>query len=284
MVTVPASAGDAASLVGREREVGELRLLTAGRRLVTLCGAGGIGKTSLLRALMAAIRPDYPDGAFLVLLRDLRQPELVLAQVARALRIAQEPGIPLADTLAAALAGRRLLLALDGVEHVAAACAQLCARLMAGAPGVQIVAAGREPLRVPGETIWQVPPLLLPGPGTSDPGTAIRSDAAALFALRAAAAAPGFVLDQGTCAAVTDICRSVGGVPLAVELAAARLRDQDVTRLARQLAALPGLPGPGEHAVPVPHAAMMRSVVGCSSKPSRSSALLPVCTIGSTTK
>ncbi len=254
LVVVRAGSGDPGGLVGREREIAEVASLATARRLVTLCGAAGIGKTSLLRGVTAAMEADFPDGAVLVPLGDLRQPELVATRVAEYLGICEEPNTPVTGTLAAALPGRRVLLALDGVDHVAGACAQLCGRLLAAAPELVIIVSGREQLGADGEAAWPVPPLGLPGPGTPGPHDALRSDAVRLLAVRAASAgagtgAPGFDLDEGSCEAVAGICRALGGVPLALELAAARLpavgaaaaRDAITARLGG-----PAADGPGE--------------------------------------
>jgi predicted ATPase len=228
LVVVRAGSGDPGGLVGREHEIAEVASLAAARRLVTLCGAAGIGKTRLLRAVTASMEAAFPDGAVVVPLGDLRQPELVASRVAEYLGIYEEPNTPVTDTLAAALPGRRVLLALDGVDHVAGACARLCGLLLAAAPELVIIASGREQLGADGEAAWPVPPLGLPGPGTPSPQDAVRSDAVRLLAVRAATAGagsgtPGFDLNAGNCAAVAGICRALGGVPLALELAAARL-------------------------------------------------------------
>src|SRR5262249_37279958 len=150
------------SFVGRERELGELRRFSRGMRAVTLSGAGGIGKTRLMLALLAARAPDFPDGTWFIELGDLRQPELVVHAVAAAVGVREEPGVPLVDTLADALRSRRLLLALDNCEHLIGACAALCQRLLASAPGLQVVVTSREALRVAAEAVWPVPPLAVP--------------------------------------------------------------------------------------------------------------------------
>jgi predicted ATPase len=266
MVTAGTSGtgADPGGFVGRGREIGELCQLAAGSRLVTLCGAGGIGKTRLLRALVRVLASEYPDGTFVASLADLSQPDLLTPRLAAVLGVCQEPTAERADTLAAALCGRRLVLAVDGYEQVTGACAALCQRLLDSSPGLLVVAAGREPLKLPGETIWQVPALSLPAAGEDDPARAGRAAAVRLFTSRAAAAAPGFALDAENCAAVVAACRAVGGLPLAIELAAARVRDLGAGQVAAGLSARAGLPGPGEHVIPVPHAATMRAAIGWS--------------------
>ena len=240
------------SFVGRTSEIGELRSLMHVKRAITLCGAGGIGKTRLALKLFAAVAADFPDGAWFVELGELRQPEHVVAWVAAAAGVHEEPGRPLLDTLADSLRHRQAILVLDNCEHVVDASAALCQRLLASSPGLQVVCTSREPLRVAAEAVWQVPPLALP-PAASpsrdlpDPGelrdySAIRYDAIRLFVTRASAVAPGFALGPANIPAVTAICRALDGLPLAIELAAAWVRvlsvDQIAARLDRRLALL----------------------------------------------
>jgi predicted ATPase/DNA-binding CsgD family transcriptional regulator len=227
------------SFVGRERELDELRLLARDKRAVTLCGAGGIGKTRLVLRLLAALAPVFPDGAWFVELGDLRQPELVVSKVAATIGVAEEPGVPLLDTLADALRARRILLALDNCEHLVDACASLCQRLLASSPGLQVLATSRESLRVAAEAVWSVPPLALPSAGAPADGPHAEDltgyDAIALFAERAAAASPGFALGPGNIAAAVTICRALDGLPLAIELAAAWVRVLSVEQIAARL-------------------------------------------------
>jgi predicted ATPase/DNA-binding CsgD family transcriptional regulator len=223
------------SFVGRERELEELRQFARGMRAVTLCGAGGIGKTRLLLRLVASLADDYPDGTWFVELGDLRQAELVVARVATAIGVAQEPGVPLIDTLADALRTRRLLLALDNCEHLIDACASLCQRLLAGSPGLQVVTTSREALRVAAEAVWQVPPLALPPAGLTGAADLATYDAVRLFADRAAAAVPGFSLGPANVSSVVAVCRALDGLPLAIELAAARVRVLSVDQIASRL-------------------------------------------------
>ncbi len=223
------------SFVGRERELEELRQFARGMRAVTLCGAGGIGKTRLLLRLLAALSEDYPDGTWFVELGDLRQAELVVSRVATAIGVAEEPGVPLIETLTDALRTRRLLLALDNCEHLIDACASLCQRLLAGSPGLQVVATSREALRVAAEVVWQVPPLALPPAAATGAAELAGYDAVRLFADRAAAAVPGFSLGPANVASVVAVCRALDGLPLAIELAAARVRVLSVDQIAARL-------------------------------------------------
>jgi len=215
-------AGD--TLVGRDPDLAELRRLAQSSRLITLSGEAGIGKTWLARRLIAALAPACPDGTFLVGLADLGQPDLLAARVAAAIGVSEEPGVPPLDNLVEAVRGRRLLLALDHCEDLAAACAGLAERLLACSPGLLVVATSRTALGAAGEAAWPVPRLTPPPARTAAPESperAARYDAVRLFAGRAAAAAPGFVLSAGNCAAVAGICRALAGLPLAIELAAA---------------------------------------------------------------
>src|SRR3984957_8435264 len=222
------------SFVGRERELAGLRQLTATARVIALCGPAGIGKTRLLQQLVADVAADFAGGAFVVSLGDLRQPDLIAPRVAAAIGIAEEPGIPPAAPLAEPLRGRRLLLALDHCDQLSGACADLGARLLAAAPGLLLITTCREP-QGPPETLWPVPPLAVPPPGAARPGPAAVPDAVALFTERAAAAAPGFALDERSRPAVAAICRALAGLPLAIELAAARAGELPAGELAARL-------------------------------------------------
>jgi predicted ATPase/DNA-binding CsgD family transcriptional regulator len=230
------------SFVGRRLEVDELHALLRSLRAVTLCGAGGIGKSRLALRLLDVVGPEFPDGAWFVELSDLRQPEHVVPRVASVVGVDEEPGRPLLDTLADSFRYRRVLLVLDNCEHVIDACASLCQRLLAGSPGLRVVATSREPLRVAAETVWPVPPLGLPPDDARDVDELRDYDAIRLFAERASAAAPGFALGPGNIASVAAICRALDGLPLAIELAAAWVRvlsvEQIAARLDRRLALL----------------------------------------------
>ncbi|HYK33241.1 MAG TPA: tetratricopeptide repeat protein [Streptosporangiaceae bacterium] len=244
------------AFIGRDRELRELRALAAGARALTLCGAGGIGKTRLALHLLAELAVGYPDGAWFVELADLRQPELVASRIASVIGVTEEPGRPLLATLADALRSRRMLLCVDNCEHLIEACAQACQRLLASSAGLRVIATSREPLRVAAETVWQVPPLSLPPASTStaagrtgaaagraradnedsaDAASPAIADALRLFADRAAAAKPGFALGPANLRAVTEICRSLDGLPLAIELAAAWVRALTVDQIAARL-------------------------------------------------
>jgi predicted ATPase/DNA-binding CsgD family transcriptional regulator len=236
---LPAEPND---FIGRERDVAELRQLLAATRAVSLCGPGGIGKTRLALRVAASLVDDCPDGVWFAGLGELPAevtPEVmpgdadpVTRRVTAILGIADEPGRPPDDTLADALRTRDMLLVLDNCEHLIDVCARFCRRLLASCPRVRILATSREPLRVPGENVWRVPPLATPG-GRDE--ALYRNEAVRLFAARAAAARPSFSLTEGNAAAIGDLCRALDGVPLAIELAAARTRVLSVEEITRRL-------------------------------------------------
>jgi predicted ATPase/DNA-binding CsgD family transcriptional regulator len=222
------------SFVGREHELAELRKLVSVTRLLTLSGPGGIGKTRLALRILTVMADEFPDGVCYVELADLDNPDLVITRVASAVGVSQEQGRPLLDTLADALRIRRLLLALDNCEHLLDSCARLCQRLLASSPELRLVITSREPLHVAGETVWPVPPLAVTPAGAE--GARDHSEAAQLFTERAAAAAPEFALTAENAAGVARLCRSLDGIPLAIELAAARVRALSVEQIQARMA------------------------------------------------
>ena len=221
--------------MGRERELTELCELLGVTRALTLCGPGGIGKTRLAVRVLHTMAASFPDGGCFVDLDDLSQPDLVVSQVAAALGISEEPGRPLLDTLADAVAPRRLLLVLDNCEHLIDACARLCQRLLDASPALSMIATSREPLRVAAETVWQVPPLSVAPAELDGAEDANRYEAIRLFADRAAASLPGFTVGPANVSAVVSLCRALDGMPLAIELAAARVRALSVEQIAERL-------------------------------------------------
>jgi predicted ATPase/DNA-binding CsgD family transcriptional regulator len=227
------------SFVGRTVEVVELRVMLRMMRAMTLCGAGGIGKSRLALRLFDAVAAEFPDGAWFVQLSDLRQSEHVVPWLAAVVGVDEEPGRPLIDTVAESFRHRRVLLVLDNCEHLIEACASLCQRLLASSPGLQVIATSREPLRVAAESVWQVPPLGLPRgvlPDEQQSLDVLRGyDAIRLFTERASAAAPGFVLGPANVVSVAAICQALDGLPLAIELAAAWVRVLSVEQIAARL-------------------------------------------------
>jgi predicted ATPase/DNA-binding CsgD family transcriptional regulator len=225
------------SFIGRERELAELRQMLDRTRALTLCGPGGIGKTRIALRLLALAAAEFPDGVWFVELADLQQADLVVSRIAGVIGITEEAGRPLLETLGDALRPRQLLLALDNCEHLLDACAQVGRHLLASAPGLRLLSTSREPLSVAAETIWRVPPLSV-APAGADPaagGDVHRYEAVRLFADRAAASRPGFTIGPGNAAAVASICRALDGMPLAIELAAARVRALSVEQISARL-------------------------------------------------
>jgi non-specific serine/threonine protein kinase len=217
------------SFIGRAGALGEVAGLLAECRLVTVTGPGGVGKTRLARQVAGQVAGRFADGAWLAELAAVRDPAQVAAVVAAALGIREQPGTALADTLARVLAGQQLLLVLDNCEHVIGAAAQLCAGLLAAADDVRVLATSREPLAVAGEAQYRLGPLTLPAPG--DPAGGGQSEAVALFADRARRADPRFGLDGPAGPAVARLVARLDGLPLAIELAAARVEALGVAGL-----------------------------------------------------
>jgi predicted ATPase len=229
------------SFIGRERDLAELARLLGEVRALTLSGPGGIGKTRLAVRLAREVLsgggadgegPGAPDETWLVELADWHGQ--TAQQVATTLGIREEQGVPLAQTLAEALRSRHMLLILDTCEHQVSDCATLVQLLLARCPWLQIIATSREPLRVRGETVWRVPPLDLPPDDARDAELASH-EAVRLFAARAAEARPGFTLTSDNTASVARLCRTLDGIPLGIELSAARVRALSVEQIADRL-------------------------------------------------
>ncbi|HVV37133.1 MAG TPA: BTAD domain-containing putative transcriptional regulator [Acidimicrobiales bacterium] len=207
------------SFIGREAELARVAELIEVARLVTLTGAGGSGKTRLAQQAGAEALDRFPDGVWFAELAPISDPATVPNAVALAIGLQLFPGDATAQVVGA-LSTQQALVILDNCEHVVEGAAAFASAVLAGAPNVQILASSRERLRVSGETAWPVPTLALP----ADRAGAAASEAVRLFAERAQAASPGFVLDDTNLDAVVDICRRVDAIPLAIELAAARVR------------------------------------------------------------
>jgi predicted ATPase/class 3 adenylate cyclase/Tfp pilus assembly protein PilF/DNA-binding XRE family transcriptional regulator len=224
------------SFIGRAREQTEVRALLGRSALVTLTGAGGCGKTRLALEVAAGLMPDYPDGVWLVELAALADPALVLQAVAKALGVREEPGRPLLATLAAHLQAKAPLLVLDNCEHLIGACAEVAVALMRACPRLQLLTTSREALEVAGETLYRVPSLTAPDPGhLPAPAQLPRYEAVRLFLERAQARRPEFALTTTNARAVAQICARLDGMPLAIELAAARVSVLPVEGIAVRL-------------------------------------------------
>ncbi len=219
------------SFVGRDREMAELRDLAAHHRLMTVIGAGGTGKTRLALQVAGELSERHPDGVWLVELAPVTSPDLVAQEVARTLGVQDEPGRTIEETLLDFLRLKRLLLVLDNCEHVIGTVAGLVTTLFRSAPSLAVLATSREALGISGETVYQLPSMGIPPPVSHDDHevnddwftAAAGSEAVRLFVDRASAVEPSFVLTPANAAPIADICRRLDGIPLAIELAAARV-------------------------------------------------------------
>jgi predicted ATPase/DNA-binding XRE family transcriptional regulator len=220
-----------ATFIGRDGELSEVRGLVESCRLVTLTGAGGCGKTRLGVQVAAGLLGGSGDGVWLVELAAVSSEDAVAPAISQALEITTQPGRPALDTLLDALAPQDMLIVLDNCEHLIGGCAKTADAIVRRCPQVHLVATSREPLGVGGETIYRVPPLSLPGPGDTGLRAAESSDAVALFIDRARAQGTGLTLDEQTAPLVVSICARLDGLPLAIELAAARLRSLSLSAL-----------------------------------------------------
>jgi predicted ATPase/class 3 adenylate cyclase len=223
------------SFVGRERAQAEVRQLMTTTRLVTLIGLGGLGKTRLSLQVGAEQLDDYPDGVWFVELAPLADERLVAQVVASVLGVKEEAGRPVREALLNCVGNRQLLLILDNCEHLVHACAEIVKDLLQSGPRVKVLASSREPLRVRGETTYPLSTLSIPDPQQSTIAGLLQFEAVRLFADRAAAVRPGFQVTSENATAVAEICRHLDGIPLAIELAAARIRALPVETIAERL-------------------------------------------------
>src|SRR6266849_4071781 len=222
-------------LIGREAELGAVTALATEHRLVSLVGAGGIGKTRLGLEVARHLLPRYPDGVFVAELGPLSSPELVPTTVASALGLTHVAGTASPQRVAGAIRAKRLLLVLDNCEHVIDAAAGMAETLLRAGPSVSLLATSREPLRVAGEYIYRVPSLDVPAEDPQDMEDVFRYGAVRLFVSRAHAAEPRYVAEGPVLAATAAICRRLDGIPLAIELAATRIEGFGVAGVAARL-------------------------------------------------
>jgi predicted ATPase/DNA-binding winged helix-turn-helix (wHTH) protein len=232
LTNLPAPGSD---LIGREAELSEAIALMTAHRLVTLVGAGGIGKTRLGIEVARRALPAFADAVWIAELAPLSDPDLVPVAVATALGLEIAGGEVTSERVAAALGGKQLLLVLDNCEHVIDAAASVAEALLRGNPAAHVMATSREPLRAADERLYRVPPLAVPTEYTSDVEDLLRYGAVQLLVARVRATEPHFVLDQRIAAATVAICERLDGIALAIELAAARAAALGVEVVAAHL-------------------------------------------------
>lgn len=230
------------SLVGREDQRSEVGRLLSWTRLLTLTGAGGTGKTRLATAIAADQASSYSDGAWFVELAPLANGDLALREVARVFGIPEVPGHPLSASLKEALGDKNALLILDNCEHLVEAAAELAETLLDSCPSLHILVTSREPLNVEGEQVWRVPPLPAPPIDSQQEIAALaRFEAVRLFEERARSRDSAFALDRSNARAVAEVCHQLDGIPLAIELAAAKVGALSVEQISSRLRDAPGL-------------------------------------------
>ncbi len=222
------------SFIGRDRELREACQLLAGTRLLTVLGPGGIGKTRMSLQVAAEVLDDFPDGAWFIELASIVDPTLVPKIVAQTFGIPEGGDTLVVRGLCEHLASRKLLLVLDNCEHLVDACARLAEAVVNSAPGVRLLASSREPLNVAGEQTYSLPPLTLPGAESGAEITA-RSEAVQLFVERARLRQPGFSVTRANTKSIAQLCARLDGIPLALELAAARVGVLAVDRIVERL-------------------------------------------------
>jgi len=224
------------SFIGREHELSQLKQLLTTTHLLTLAGPGGTGKTRLALQLAAEVLETFPDGVWLVELAPLTDSTLVAQTCATTLGIREQPGRTFLDALMDYVRPKAMLLILDNCEHLIETCAYMADTLLRAAPGLKILASSREPLGIAGETAYRVPSLSLPDPQQlSNLDAIMQNDCVHLFVDRALAAFPGFGLKEKNAPAIADICLRLDGIPLAIELAAARTKVFPPEQIAARL-------------------------------------------------
>jgi predicted ATPase/DNA-binding SARP family transcriptional activator len=229
------------SFIGRQRELSELRSLTESFRLLTLTGPGGSGKTRLACEVASAmledpvVRSERSGGIFLVELAAVTDPEEVPVAVAAAIGLKVPAGTPALDAIIEALRVARTQLIMDNCEHLIGACAAVCDSIVRSCHNVWLLATSREPLGIDGEVIYRVPPLAVPSPEVSDAASIAGEDAVRLFLDRARAHQPNLQVDDSNASTIASLCRRLDGIPLALELVAARLRALSLEQIHQRL-------------------------------------------------
>ena len=209
------------SFIGRQSELAEIQRLLGSARLLTLTGAGGVGKTRLAFEAARRLAADYSDGIWLIELATLTDAGLVVRKVANVLGVREQSGLTLLAKLTQTLRSKQSLLVLDNCEHLLQPCAELADSLLRACPSLRILTTSREPLGIGGETVWRVPSLSVPSPLGTSKLNLIQSEAGQLFLERANAALPGFDVTERNAQAMAHLCRRLDGIALALELAAA---------------------------------------------------------------
>jgi len=251
------------SFVGRGRELIEIKRTFAMTRLLTLTGTGGSGKTRLALSVATDLASAYPDGAWLVELAGLSEPELVPQAMAGILNVREQPGRTLVESVADSLREQSALLILDNCEHLVDAAARLVDFLLGSCSHLKVLATSREPLGVEGEVLYSVPPLSVPVGIPSDPGVIGGHDSVRLFLERARMRLSDFSLTRENAAAVAEVCRKLEGIPLAIELAAARMGVLAANQVAEKLEDSLGLLSTGPRTAS-PRQRTMRAAIGWS--------------------
>jgi predicted ATPase/class 3 adenylate cyclase len=229
------------SFIGREKEMNEVKRLLGTTHLLTLTGTGGTGKTRLSMQVAADLLDQFPDGVWLIELATIEDADQVAPAIAAPLQVRDEPGQPILVTLANFLRNKQLMLILDNCEHLIAECARIADNLLRSAPGLQILASSREPLGIAGERTWPVPSLSIPKSwrdeirGSEAAERLTQYEAVRLFIDRATAVRPEFHVTNDNAPHVAEICWRLDGIPLAIELAAARIRVLSIDQIANRL-------------------------------------------------
>lgn len=213
------------SFIGREKEMNEVKDLFLSNHLVTLTGAGGCGKTRLAGEIALTLTEEYKDGVWFVDLAPVTDPNFVAKKIAEVLNVKEDPAQAIIDTLIEKIKDKSLLILLDNCEHLIQACAEITDKLLQSVEGIRILATSREALNIPGEVVWRIPSLSFPDPGSKKDIDKVQSyEAIKLFTDRASSGKPGFMLNNQNVSPVVGICQRIAGIPLAIELAATRIR------------------------------------------------------------
>lgn len=224
------------SFIGREKEIKDVLALLAKTRLLTLTGSGGCGKTRLTVEVAGKVLEINRDGAWFVEFASLTDPDLVPQTVAAVLGVTEQPGRPVKESLLRSLKTKKLVLVLDNCEHLLQACSELVTDILRECPGVRLLASSREGLRVAGETIYRVPSLSLPDPELPQtPESLVQFESVRLFVERAASVQTAFALTEHNAHALASVCHRLDGIPLAIELASARVGSMTVEELDERL-------------------------------------------------